>query len=477
MKKQILASLIATSLLIAVPLQPLALAQQTQKEYKLSQLLDVPRNHWAYKAVKYLLEELQIMAPKYDIAFLGNLNLTRYELAEIFYKAMKRLESENEVDLTKLSKLKPQSITDSQAKYRQMVEAVVNQYGIMLLIQGKFHGDISISRYEMAFELANYFNLIEKSAEKKCKISSRSRAIQLRDLDPFHWTYAAVKGVIDDHQLMDGYDDGTFRGDKALSRFEGAAVISKFVKYIDTCYDVKPDIKPTPKPTPLPTPLPTPTPVPRQHSQIFEIVTDLPAQIIEGENPLSPYPPYITGVQGQASIWFGQFPVGFSLGGEYLWSDAGLAFLNQSTATIDYNSRWRFNQTLNLRLWGAKYQDEFKWMIGVGNDFSEFAPKAGFTRFLRGPFVKSSMLIPLGTPYIALALDASFAHYNNWNVWDTAAILGNMRADGFLGLALPAYGWGSFRVGANIVYYSMPHLNQNFSVLEIGPVLGFKLAF
>ena len=133
-----------------------------QVAVNVANITDLSPKHWAYNAVKYLVQELNIMSPKSGNAFMGNSSLTRYELADAFYKAMKRLEKDSGQDFTKLSPNKTDSIPDAGSA-TSVVDAVVNKYGIMQLIQGKFHGNLPISRYEIAFELANYFTLIEKS--------------------------------------------------------------------------------------------------------------------------------------------------------------------------------------------------------------------------------------------------------------------------------------------------------------------------
>ena len=120
MKKQSLHLLIASSILLAMPTNYAALANQDQNDsYKIAAsmaaLVDVPSTHWAYNAVKFLVEELGVMAPKSSNAFMGNSSLTRYELAEVFYRAMKRLEQQSGADLSEMSKKSAQGIPDADA--------------------------------------------------------------------------------------------------------------------------------------------------------------------------------------------------------------------------------------------------------------------------------------------------------------------------------------------------------------------------
>lgn len=471
MKKQSLHLLIASSILLAMPTNYAAMANQDKVDsyklaYSMSALVDVPSNHWAYNAVKFLVEELGIMAPKSNNAFMGNSTLTRYELAEVFYRAMKRLEQQSGADLSDMSKKAPKGIPDADAAYRQMVDAVVNKYGIMQLIQGKFYGNLPISRYEIAFELANYFNLVEKNSDKKCSITPRARASQLRDLDPNHWTYNAVRSIIDKHQLMDGYEDNTFRGDKPLTRYEGSAVISKFVKYVDRCYKPRPKATPTPV---VPTPKPTPTPVQRPGASVFDLTLGAPYQMSQGSNALSPYPPYVTGGQGEATLWLG--PVGLTGHGEYLFAGKDIPFVGQ-TADLGYANRWRGGGGLNFRLWGSKYRDGGEWTLGLGADVAQFAGGAQ----LMGPTAKMGLSLPLGS-WAAIVADARFSWYNGFTNWDFGGIMSNMRGDAFGGLAFPAWGWGQLQLGYNVVMYSTPGQNSGNQVMEHGPKVNLKFAF
>ena len=58
-------------------------------------------------------------------------------------------------------------MVDVDAEYADVVNTVVNDYGIMQPMPGKrFMGNEPISRYEIAFELYNYFVLIENQGTK-----------------------------------------------------------------------------------------------------------------------------------------------------------------------------------------------------------------------------------------------------------------------------------------------------------------------
>ncbi|MGD1851741.1 MAG: iron uptake porin, partial [Cyanophyceae cyanobacterium] len=52
----------------------------------------------------------------------------------------------------------------------------------------------------------------------------------LTDVDPTHWAFQALRSLIERYGCVSGYGDGTFRGDRALSRYEFAAALN-------TCLD------------------------------------------------------------------------------------------------------------------------------------------------------------------------------------------------------------------------------------------------
>lgn len=54
----------------------------------------------------------------------------------------------------------------------------------------------------------------------------------LVDLTSEHWCHSCVVKVIDDHQVMSGFYDHTFRGDWKVNRYELAAAVAKTWNYI-----------------------------------------------------------------------------------------------------------------------------------------------------------------------------------------------------------------------------------------------------
>jgi hypothetical protein len=197
-------------------------------------ILDLPKDHWSYPAVKVLVADLKIMPLKTANQFKGNDLLTRYELAEIFYRAVKKLEAASGKDLRKVGGPPPTQFVDVAPAHKEAVDAIVNEYQIMLPMPAKkFWGEDPLNRYEIAYELHNYFTLLEGLGTGTAP-TRRNRAGQIKDLPADHWAVKSVTEMVDKYQVMDGYPDGSFRGGKRLTRYEGAAILRAFILYVNT---------------------------------------------------------------------------------------------------------------------------------------------------------------------------------------------------------------------------------------------------
>lgn len=80
---------------------------------RVSELVDVDPNVWAYKAVKELVEKYEIFEGYPDKTFKGNRSVTRYELAQTLYEVLKVMDvmdsgSITGADLEKIGRLKRQ---------------------------------------------------------------------------------------------------------------------------------------------------------------------------------------------------------------------------------------------------------------------------------------------------------------------------------------------------------------------------------
>ncbi|MEO1187070.1 MAG: iron uptake porin, partial [Cyanobacteria bacterium J06636_27] len=49
---------------------------------------------------------------------------------------------------------------------------------------------------------------------------------QLSDVQPSHWAFQSVKSLVERYNCVAGYPDGTFRGNRSMSRYEFAALLN-----------------------------------------------------------------------------------------------------------------------------------------------------------------------------------------------------------------------------------------------------------
>jgi hypothetical protein len=57
--------------------------------------------------------------------------------------------------------------------------------------------------------------------------------VMFSDVSTSHWAYKAIKELSQEYKLLGGFPDGTFRGNKNLTRYEAAAMIYQLVKKFD----------------------------------------------------------------------------------------------------------------------------------------------------------------------------------------------------------------------------------------------------
>ncbi|HBN08847.1 MAG TPA: hypothetical protein DD435_09425 [Cyanobacteria bacterium UBA8530] len=63
--------------------------------------------------------------------------------------------------------------------------------------------------------------------------SAAPKAAQLVDVSPNHWSYPAIKSLMEKYKVMAGYPDMTFRGTKPVSRYELAAALAAIIEKLD----------------------------------------------------------------------------------------------------------------------------------------------------------------------------------------------------------------------------------------------------
>ncbi|MGV3522627.1 MAG: S-layer homology domain-containing protein [Candidatus Sericytochromatia bacterium] len=492
MNKKVIGMLLATTVITAVPMN--ASFAQDQASYQvavnMSDLIDVPQDHWAYDAVRVLVEELEVMMPKTSNMFKGQDLMTRYELAEVFYRATKKMEDISGKDLTVISDVPATEMVDVEADKQSVVNAVVNEYGIMQSMPGKrFMGNEPISRYEVAFELYNYFVLIESQGTQPV-LTRRDRADELTDLPADHWATKAVREIVDKYQIMDGYPNETFQGGKRLTRYETAAVVREFIRYVDTYLlpltpgetpapTPMPTAMPTPRPTPMPTPIPEPTKVPFKPVDL-RIGGDFKTSYTDAAQTTAGY---LYGPNASLDWYFlpiGPTRLGIDLHGDMMFYDPLINPGSFKADKVDANGQ-PFQTTLNSRataggglvwrLLGGESAQDFGLSLGVGYDYMQLTG-VNYAYSNHGPRGRLDIEIPIGSAFSIVGRNA-FTYF----IAPTAGVPDNFmwKNDGFLGVSIPAYGVFALELGYKDTRYMLSGDNTLFG--DIGGEANLRFRF
>ena len=104
--------------------------------------------------------------------------------------------------------------------------AMLKNYGYPLGYgDNTFRGDRSITRYELA-------GMMAKLLSQKTGISISGYSNPFNDLPSNHYFYNSVT-TLTAKGIMQGYGDGTFRGDKNITRYEMALLMAKLLASAD----------------------------------------------------------------------------------------------------------------------------------------------------------------------------------------------------------------------------------------------------
>ena len=175
-----------------------------------SPFYDVPTNHWAYDAVITLASQ-GINEGYGDGSFRGDKNITRYEVATMIAKML----ASNGVSSGKSGK----SFSDIPAAHWARNSVVyLSGAGISQgYSDNTFRGDRNITRYEMAVMVAKMISI---------NGISPTGANPFSDIPSDHWALDSVK-LLASKGINEGYGDGSFRGNRNITRYEAAMMLAK----------------------------------------------------------------------------------------------------------------------------------------------------------------------------------------------------------------------------------------------------------
>ncbi|GAB4179709.1 MAG: hypothetical protein Fur006_13260 [Coleofasciculaceae cyanobacterium] len=73
----------------------------------------------------------------------------------------------------------------------------------------------------------------ERDTDTNDAMSQITNVSQLRDISPGDWAYEALRSLVEHYNCIAGYPDGTYRGNRSMSRFEFAAGLSACLQQIE----------------------------------------------------------------------------------------------------------------------------------------------------------------------------------------------------------------------------------------------------
>lgn len=125
----------------------------------------------------------------------------------------------------------------NQAAATEEVEALENAVAEALVERLDAEMDAEMADPEMPESNPSEGPTLEVETEVPEEVVSTTDAIslttinELTDVSPDDWAYAALQSLVEDYGCIEGYPDGTYHGDRVLSRYEFAALL-------DTCLSV-----------------------------------------------------------------------------------------------------------------------------------------------------------------------------------------------------------------------------------------------
>lgn len=84
------------------------------------------------------------------------------------------------------------------------------------------------------FNLSSGLLNAENDGDEMGQINS---VFQLKDVSPTDWAFQSLKSLAEKYGCIAGYPDGTFRGSRALSRYEFAAVLDSCLRQVESLLD------------------------------------------------------------------------------------------------------------------------------------------------------------------------------------------------------------------------------------------------
>ena len=179
---------------------------------------DVPAGHWAYNAVVNLASN-GIISPSADGTFMGDRNTTRYEaavmVANIYTKKTHKSLSTGANPFSDV----PASHWAAKSVITLATNGLEEGNG-----DGTFRGNRNITRYEIATLIAKLLTATNANI-------NYMKTNPFSDVPKGHKDYDGVM-IMAGSDIISGYGDGTFMGNRNITRYEMAIILDKVYRKV-----------------------------------------------------------------------------------------------------------------------------------------------------------------------------------------------------------------------------------------------------
>jgi Carbohydrate-selective porin, OprB family/S-layer homology domain len=114
----------------------------------------------------------------------------------------------------------------------QSVDTVSNQEAVSSL-ELKQSAPIKVAQATSGNSTLDQINQYNREGNNNVTIDGVTNVSELKDVSPGDWAYESLRSLVERYGCIAGYPDGTFRGNRAMTRYEFAAGLNSCLKQIE----------------------------------------------------------------------------------------------------------------------------------------------------------------------------------------------------------------------------------------------------
>lgn len=261
----------------------LALTLSAGQALAASGFTDVPEQHWAAAAVRYVAAEHAYMGAVTPGRFEGQAKMDRLAFALTLIRVLPELEVQANGSW-RADKPATYDFVDVPLEHRAAVNQLANTYrcfdNMPDVFPKNFQPDAPLTRAQMA----HVINVVLKRAEERKMMARDLRVPPLifRDLSITTWGAADIDALANRYQVLGGFPDGGVQPEATLTRYQFAAAAAKIFPKVAQLI-ARAVATPAARPTAAATPEPALTPAETQPGVRFLEDAPLQAQALFGQ--------------------------------------------------------------------------------------------------------------------------------------------------------------------------------------------------